>query len=932
MFLKSIELFGFKSFPDRTKIDFENHGIAVVLGPNGCGKSNIVDAVKWVIGEQSTKTLRATKMEDVIFNGTENRKALNVAEVTLHLSNENNVLPLDVPEISIKRRLYRSGESEYFLNKNPVRLKEIRTLFYDTGIGTSAYSIMEQGEIDQILSSKPEERRLIFEEAAGITRYKAKAQEAERKLERTEENMRQVAGILGEVKRSYDTLEAQSRKTLVYRGLREKLFDDDLNIQLINLKEYLRRRNRREQSLKSLTEKRDAVQSGIAAINAVMEKSIDQVNSMESRLIDTQKSLYGAELEQKNRESQIRIFNERIAEHEKKIRETEAREQRILDKLANLKNDIANRSASLEKLIAETGEIIRNIEGFQRDLNHFTVQIKANNARITANEQSIVALERDVNDLRVDLRKITDDIVTQLDQRLKEIGYSYSHRRKLEQDIEQLITAFQIRFRGKSAIIDDIRSLSTKNSQDVQKIIQDVGSLLSDTSQEIERLSELFNRYKQSTPSFLDEFLAPEGIITRKRNIDERINRAYARMIGLRSDNDGLKKHNASLEHKIEEYRKTLENLRVNRARMEAQRTSLQDEVARLEGDIGEQESLLKRNREEKREGRRNIREISARIQGLKEELSSLSRQEQMLRKTAGKLESDIRQKNESLQKEEKSLESKMAKLANLQGLVEKRQVEIAEIKTEIKNIYSNFQDKHSRELEEFESRMFDIKASAGEIRQQLAVHREELKKLGHVNLMAPEEFLEVKERYQFLQTQVDDLRKAREDLGRISAEIREESSELFLATYNTIKRNFHVMLRRLFGGGRAELRLLDPDDVLGSGIGIYAQPPGKKLENINLLSGGERSLTGVALLFATFLAKPAPFCILDEIDAALDETNIGRFVGLLKEFSQKTQFIIISHNKRTILGAETLLGITMEESGVSKIIATRVRDYAKRA
>jgi chromosome segregation protein len=279
VFLKSVELFGFKSFADRSRIDFTD-GISALLGPNGCGKSNIVDAIKWVLGEQATKSLRADRMEDVIFNGTEARKPLNVAEVSLTLANDGGLLPIEMPEVVIKRRLYRSGESEYFINNTPVKLKEVRELFYDTGIGKSAYSIMEQGKIDQVLSNKPEERRMIFEEAAAITKYKIKGQEAERKLERTEENMRQVEGIIGEVKRSYDSLKVQCDKTLRYRQLREESFAVELDIQLLRLKSLLELKDEKSRLLSERTARRDGIKSENDGINELLEKNHDVVNTM----------------------------------------------------------------------------------------------------------------------------------------------------------------------------------------------------------------------------------------------------------------------------------------------------------------------------------------------------------------------------------------------------------------------------------------------------------------------------------------------------------------------------------------------------------------------------------------------------------------------------------------------------------------------------
>jgi chromosome segregation protein len=268
-----------------------------------------------------------------------------------------------------------------------------------------------------------------------------------------------------------------------------------------------------------------------------------------------------------------------------------------------------------------------------------------------------------------------------------------------------------------------------------------------------------------------------------------------------------------------------------------------------------------------------------------------------------------------------------MDNLGKVQEQVEKLQMEEASIKTEIKGLYDAFRDAYSRDLGEYETRMFDISRPAKELREELQQVKAQLKELGQVNLMAPEEFAEVKERHDFLSSQLEDLYKARDDLQRITKEIETESTELFLATYDQIRKNFHSMFRRLFGGGRGELKLTDPENVLTSGIEIFAQPPGKSLENIALLSGGERSLTAVAMLFATYMVKPSPFCILDEIDAALDESNVGRFINLLMEFSAKSQFVIITHNKKTVAGAKTLLGVTMEESGVSKVIAVRLAD-----
>jgi chromosome segregation protein len=926
VFLKNIELFGFKSFPERTQLEFQD-GISAILGPNGCGKSNVVDAIRWVIGEQSTKSLRAARMEDVIFNGSEDRKALNIAEVTLTLLNNNGLLPLDIPEIAIRRRLYRSGESEYYINRRIVRLREIRELFFDTGIGKSAYSIIEQGKIDQVLSAKPEDKRYIFEEAAGITRYKVKAQEAERKLLRTDENMRQINIILSEVRRNYNSLKSQSEKTELYRQIRDSIFNLDRDVQLLNLKDFLANKDKKEARLKTVSSSREKLQKKVDVINKNMEGNIDLVNTMESKLIESQKKTYGIDLEKNNKDSQIKIIKEQINELHRKIREDDVRGQNTKTKLNNLHEESKQKNNSLTELIAETKDIKVNIEGFERDIELFSEKIAVNDKETTNNDREIAGLEKSIESLRVNLRQITDDIVTQMDRQLKETGYSYKDRRKIEDEIEELLGSMIIQIEGRKVLIDDLSRIGTDQREDSAKIIRSVGSLLKESIGKIRKLDELFGSYKKSTPSFIDEFLSPEGIITRKREIDSQLNQTHEGILNRRKANERIKEESKTLNKKIDDYRKTLEGLRVNQARTETRKLTLDEQIARLGGEISEQHVFLEQISEVISDTKSRIEKLQSRISILGEERSRLDSEGQELKETLSRLEKDIKEKNELLLAEEKQLKESMDRLLKLQAQLEGLQIDLAEVNTEVKNIYVNFNEKYSRDLTEFESRMFDIKEPTKDLRQQLTDRRDEQRKLGHVNLMAPEEFLEVKERFEFLKSQLEDLQKAKNDLRRITEQIQSESVELFLNTYKKIKQNFHLMFRRLFGGGRAELKLESPDDVLESGIEMLAQPPGKKLENIDLLSGGERALTGVALLFAVYLTKPSPFCILDEIDAALDDENIGRFINLLQEFSKDTQFLIITHNKRTITSANSLLGVTMEESGVSKIITTRLRE-----
>ncbi|HOV62526.1 MAG TPA: AAA family ATPase [Spirochaetia bacterium] len=923
MFLKSVEIFGFKSFADRTKIEF-SEGISALLGPNGCGKSNVVDAIKWVLGEQSTRTLRAEKMEDVIFNGTEGRKALNVAEVVLNLANDEGILPIDMPEISIKRRLFRSGESEYYINNIPAKLKEIRELFFDTGVGKSAYSIMEQGKIDQILSSKPEERRYIFEEAAGITKYKVKGSEAEKKLEKTEENMQQVESILGEVKRSYETLKVQAEKTKTFRELKDRSFLLEVDILLLKLKDLLSVQAEKEGRVAEKQKVKDQTKQEIDSINESLEENLDVVNSMETKLIEVQKKQYGIELEKRNKESQIVMLGERAKEFERQIGTCNSREKTINEKIETLKSQLVVKDELLAEFEKRLKEVDENISTFESSITTSAERIRNNDAEIAQSERDILDLEHLQSNLQEELRSLTDDIVNELDTRLKESGYSMRQRKTIEEAIISTIQGLLISLDGRIKILEDSFRID-HGHDDLRSLLESALKALKEGFSGVDKLRGLFVEYGRNIPAFLDDFLAPTGIMTRKREIDEKLEECRRAVREKRSRIASLREENKVLSRKIDEYRKTLEELRLSKVRMKTQASAIEESRSMLKRDIGEQESALIENAKDIDHCRQGLEETNQKMITIMEEQKELSKEEDNLKREMKDLEQSIASRNKDLSVKEKKLKEKMELLGKVQTQLEGLQLELAELKTEIRTMYDNFRDRYSRELTEFDSRTFEIKASAETLRDQLSEVREEQKKLGQVNLMAPEEFAEVKERYDFLSAQLEDLRKAREDLKTITEQIRRESTELFLDTYEKIKKNFHTMFRRLFGGGRAEIKLVDPDNVLSSGIEIYAQPPGKTLENIELLSGGERSLTAVGLLFATYMVKPSPFCILDEIDAALDESNVGRFVNLLSEFAGTSQFIVITHNKKTVTGAKALLGVTMEESGVSKIITVRL-------
>ena len=926
MFLKSLEIFGFKSFADRTLIEFSD-GISALLGPNGCGKSNVVDSIKWVVGEQSARSLRADTMEDVIFNGTETRKPLSVAEVTVTISNENGLLSsIDAPEIAIKRRLYRSGENEYFINGAQVKLRELRELFWDTGIGKSAYSVMEQGRIDQVLSSKPEDRRYLFEEAAGITKHKVRSREAEQKLEKTEENMRQVGGILAEVKRSHDSLKNQSEKTLKYRGLRDEIFETERDLYLLRLRQFVQDKDRRDEDISNKTKERDKVKGEIDAINLSLEENLDVVNGMESKLVEHQKTVFGLAVEARGKQDKRKLLAERVAEAKGKMQQAELRAKSLREKIESLHDDEAEKEGELSSLRSRLREIEKNIESFESGIKAAEAGIRNNDAAADRAQADILELEDKRAEARRRLDAITEDIVAQLDARLKESGYSAQERVKAEQSIEALIAAVQARLSGKGAILEDLRSLSaTATTQSRDALVAKAAADLTETAASVEELGKRYQEYKKTTPSFIDEFLSPEGIITKKRAIDREIGDCDSGVADKRERIAALQKENKALGEKVAEYRATLEEQRGNRIRMQTQATGAEEALSLLRREIAGQEGYLKELENEVfLEGKR-LKDSEEELGGIDEEIAEIEKRGKDLAAELERLEKDIALKNSDLSKRQEELKKKMERLGSLQGELERLHLGLAQTETEIRNVKENFAEAYSRDLLEFETRMFELQTPVSELRDLLAALKQKLKDLGSVNLMAPEEYAEVKERYDFLSGQLGDLEKAREDLKRITDEIRDESAALFLDTYNKIKKNFHNMFRRLFGGGRGELRLVDPEHILESGIEIFAQPPGKKLEAIPLLSGGEKTLTAIALLFATYMVRPSPFCFLDEIDAALDEQNVIRFVNLLREFGRMSQFVVITHNKKTVTGANALLGVTMEESGVTKVIAVRL-------
>ncbi|MBQ1949802.1 MAG: AAA family ATPase [Treponema sp.] len=928
MFLKSLDIFGFKSFADRTHIDFAD-GITALLGPNGCGKSNVVDAIKWVLAENKAKNLRAAEKTDVIFNGTERRPALNVAEVTLTMSNENGLLPMEEAEISIKRRLYRSGEQQYFINNREASGRDIIKLFMDTGVGKSSYSIMEQGQVSQILSSKPEDRRYIFEEAAGISRSKAEVAIAERELQQTRLNMQQIEVSMAEIKRSYDSLKVQAEKTIKYRKVKEDIFNYELDIALLRLKNFVTDKVHHEKELEEVTKRRDVVRAEIEEIQETISENMDKVKEMQEKVYSMQAELIRIQQEKSGKLDLSNQFNSQARTIKEKIATLEIRKRSIEESIENLQDEIDEQEAELHSKEKQLTEVEKNISDFQESIATAGTRITANEQKVSQNRDKIVSLDEERKELQKELAAITEDIVTMLDSKLKDAGFSGKAMQEAKENLLNSVNRLKIFAEGRKNVFNDFASQS-HSGEDSLKSVKEAAEAFAEAENLISEIESNLSEYEKASPAFITEFLSPEGIMTKKREIDGKISENHESIAGINDENERLRTENSELAVKIDEYKETCNRLRVNKAQMETQIQAALQQTSLLRRNLVSEQNTLRSTDEELDNENKNAEEINEKIEEIQSELAEIEHRGLKLADELKELDRQIAENNSNVSGKKDRLIKKQEEQNRCQAQFERLTLSLNSSDTEIRNLKQNFQEQHSRDLMEFEEHMYKITKPTAELRELLAEAKEQLRSCGQVNLMAPEEFNEVKDRYERQKANYEDTQKSLDNLIRVSEEIKSKSSEMFLETYNKIKKNFHNMFRRLFNGGRAELRLEDPQNVLTSGIDILAQPPGKKLESIGLLSGGEKTMTAVALLFATYQVRPSPFCLLDEIDAALDDKNVSSFVTTLETFANVSQYIVITHNKKTVMGASTMLGITMEESGVSKIIALRLDEDIK--
>ncbi len=1179
MYFKRLEMHGFKSFAEPVIIDF-HEGITCIVGPNGSGKSNISDAVRWVLGEQSPKALRGGKMEEVIFNGTESRRPRGMAEVTLVIDNSTSILDIEYKEVAITRRMFRSGESEYLINDNPCRLKDIRELIMDTGIGVDGYSIIGQGKISDIVSNKPESRREIFEEAAGIVAYKTRKQETERKLIGTKNNLERIDDIVGEIEGRIGGLKEDSIKAKRYLELKEHYKDLEINIILRNIESTLhkneeysgdiselgnkldsinRQRKQADESFQELQKRNGVLEELSSDLNRKLIENKDKMNSISSesrlnheKLLHLRKEeerlsgevsnfaelIAAGEKELENLRTELTVIDENLADAEKRLQEKiylydsvtgeSSKFSNIIDdnneKIISLNSEAASKKSEvksyksyqytledrkerlqteLEKLqenqaksTSELDEKNREIERLQRLQNEIKEKRQSQLENRQKLEQEELYLRRKLEELKICQSRTETRLHTIEEMEQNFEGYNYAVKYIMRCGIsgiegvvgeminvpegyetavetalgaamqnivvadddcaKKAITALKVSQSGRLTFLP-VGSINSKKAVLDGSITSDhgfcgIGSELIDFEPRYKKIFDyllgrvaivkdlnsaiLLSKRGSNGVRFVTldgEVINSGGAITggryknksanlleRKNEISKLKNLLHSQEIGIDETSKKLNEKKDALSEMIRISKEDVERIRkgeISITRAKDGITYLENvvadiklnveknekEIIQIDRDLGEMADVILKFDEESKAAQSEIEKIGKEMdeilqkhqknkktiefanQGITKARIDVNLWEEKRNNLNGNIEknkeaverlrvrseeqvdklSDIREDKGKLEQgtggSNMQLERLKVKLLELQEDIEKVSLEKSEVGVKLgelgneitrtdreSNLYRDQKyqleikkAKNDTQLDNMKDKLwneFEISyAQAGDLRKEefamsSAVKesreiRKELKEIGDVNVGAIEEYKQVSKRYEFMTEQREDVLKAMEELEDLVNNLDKTIMRSFKENFNKVEENFENVFEELFGGGYAELRMENENNPLESGIEIVAQPPGKKLQNINLMSGGEKTMTAIALMFAVLKTKPTPFCILDEIEAALDDKNIDKFSHYLRKFAE-TQFALITHQKATMEHADVLYGITMPERGISKALSLRMGDY----
>ncbi len=1011
MYLKKIELTGFKSFPTKTVLDFKG-GITTIVGPNGSGKSNISDAVRWVMGEMRPKSLRAPGMQDVIFSGTQKRPPQNYAEVSVIIDNTERDLNIDFSEVVITRKLFRSGDSEYYINRTPCRMKDINELFMDTGLGKEGYSVVGQGKVDEIISGNSKDRRNFFEEACGISKYRHKKEEAQRKLVQTEDNIVRINDIVSELAVRLPSLKRASSKALQYEEINKNLKDSQIkkwcyNIKLCREKEIILEndkqlneekinlikeeiRKKEEESALIIKKRREAdllteelykkekdwefnistFLNQIRLYEQEIERNILEAENLKNDKEDDEKRLkkYKILFEERDKkiedlkenkkriEKEIRLFDDVIEKINKKEEEINKKNYEVHQK-ENEKTQLLIEKNTKEGNIKYLSEIEKNYEGYQKSVkealnaynNGYIKDVKVYGTLadiIKSNKENALAfdavlsgtLQNIVVEDEDDAKKIISFLkrnslgrVTFLPRAvIKEQNYDFSDALKEKGVIGKAVDLLEFDKKfigvvtsllGKTLFVDNYenaRLISRKYNNEFRivtlegevfraggaivggNILKQSGFMSKNAS--IEEMKKEILKYSDKIRILDNEILDLRGLIS---NLSKEADR----------EKEGLNELNEKKAYLNYVQRAIFDETESQKSLMNEQEEYIRIMKRKEEKieELYENNESLKEDIEFKNE---QIKQAKESLSGVGEESEKIKEEKQKIEEEAEKISELQKEKNEELIMYEK-------KDSDIKNKIEKNREEIEE---DTSLMWEQYEMTYTNALEIIKTEEIDIEEET----KKINVLKNKIKNMGAVNTDAIKEYEEVNERFTFLTSQRDDLEKAKSDLNEIIEEMTLIMKKEFKEKFYLINEKFKTTFTELFGGGQANLKLTEPDNLLESPIEIEVQPPGKKLESISLLSGGEKAFTATALLFSVLSLNPLPFCVFDEVEAALDEVNVYRFADYLKKYKNQTQFILISHRRGTMECADTLYGVTMQEKGISKVVSLKVSDVVE--
>ena len=980
MYLKEIQTYGFKSFADKINFEFTNN-INGIVGPNGSGKSNVVDAVRWVLGEASNKSLRTADNISVIFSGSKSRRPLNSAMVNIIFDNTDRHLPIDFNEVSIKRVLYRTGENEYYLNGEKCRLKDITELLTDSGAAKESFNIIGQGKIDEILTTKPLDRRVIFEEAAGVLKYKRRKEEAIRKLERTNNNINRVNDIINELETNLSPLKEQSTIAKKYLECKDKLTNYDISLMIHDVDTYSSELNVCKEEISTLNDEISELNKNNATYDITIISSKEKLNILEEKLTSyNQKTLELTKLLEQT-DSDLKLLRER-KKYETNLSSTDhitpLKESILLNKnnLNTLEGDIAIYNQKITTCTEELSSHMDKSLSLRNKINALSNEINNNNKEITNLKYQINYLEESLNNgtntpksvksllnnplfsgvygtvgslinttndyslaVSTSLGSATNYLVVS-DHTLASRMVEYLKNKDLGRATLYPLDVIRPRYidldslnkltlcNGYINTLDKVLTYDNKFDSIIQNLFGNV--ILVDNINNANKISKVINnKYKIIT---LDgQVVNVGGSITGGSSIktNDPIKQKYElssyqdKLNILINKNTHLEETSSILTHELKDYEDKIHTKNIDKLNYQdiidnktIAINKLKNTITSLEKELSNLEAITTSSASEEETNLLN------KYYQIKEELDNITKEVSLVKLDRDKLNNDLLEI-------ENTSKTSLSNINKLEKTLHDNELKSSRLEVKIDTILNSLNEDYSITYTEAKDK-YILDTDPEVIRKEVSILKNNIKDYGLVNLGAIEEYERVSTRYDFLTKQKEDLNKAENTLLEIISDMDNIMKDKFVNTFNEIRKEFKEVFRELFKGGTADIYMTDPNNVLETGIELEATPPGKNLKNIQSLSGGEKTFTAISLLFAILNVRPVPFCLFDEVEAALDDANVDAFGEYLNKYRNKTQFIIITHKKKTMEFIDTLYGITMQESGVSKKVSVKLADLTK--